>query len=118
MSLNEVQTFLVTEVFQLDEANKALDAKIAAVADLEGKIITLEESLTSVTAESDLKANFISDLETAKVSAESQFADSQEALRKRHEQLLEVKSLLESAEKEVGISFTRHTFAGTKFFSA
>jgi len=110
MSANDVQALLTTDILQLLEANKALDVKVATVADLEGRITILEESLMSVTIEVGSKTDFISDLETAKISAESQLADAQEALDKVHEQLTEVRFLLESVEKEVRSSLSSYFF--------
>lgn len=110
MSSNDVQALLTTDILQLLEANKALDVKVATVADLEGRITILEESLMSVTIEVGSKTDFISDLETAKISAESQLADAQEALDKVHEQLTEVRFLLESVEKEVRSSLSSYFF--------
>jgi chromosome segregation ATPase len=92
----------------LEEANKALNVKVAAVADLEEKITILEESLMSATSEVGSKNKFISDLETAKISAESQLADAQEALDKMHEQLTDVRFSLESVEKEVRSSLSSY----------
>ncbi len=114
MSPNEVHTLFIIDILQLEEA---LDVKVAAVADLEGRITILEESLMSATSEVGLKTDFISDLETAKISAESQLADAQEALDKVHERLTEVRLSLESVEKEVRSSFVVLLFQELNFLS-
>jgi len=92
---------LINEASQLEEANKSLESKTAAVTDLEGKVAQLEESLTSANAEIDSKTSSASTLEEAKIAVDSLLVATQEALNQAQEQLSEVKLTLESVTKEV-----------------
>ena len=85
----------------MEEANKSLDSKTAVVTDLERKVVQLEESLVSVNAKLDCKTSTVSNMEEAKTATESLLSIAQETLNQAQEELVEVKSVLESARKEV-----------------
>jgi chromosome segregation ATPase len=97
---------MINKVSQLEEANKSLESKTAAVTDLEGKIAQLEEALTSANAEIDSKTSSASTLEEDKVAVDSLLVATQGALNQAQEQLAEVKLTLGSVTKEVRSSST------------
>lgn len=97
---------MINETLQLEEANKSLESKTAAVTDLEGKIAQLEESLTSANAEIDSKTSSALTLEEDKIAVGSFLVATQEALNQAQERLAEVKVTLESVTKEVRSSST------------
>jgi len=73
---------------------------MAAVADLETKIVQLEESLTSANVDIDAKANSAAELQKALLSAEVTLVETRETLNTLQEELVGVKSSRESLEKE------------------
>ena len=77
-----------------------LESKMAAVADLETKIVQLEESLTSANVDIDAKANSAAELQKALLSAEVTLVETRETLNTLQEELVGVKSSRESLEKE------------------
>ena len=93
---------MIVEVLQLEEANKSLESKTAAVIDLEGTIAQLEASIASANVELISKTSSLSHLEEAKIATDSLLVAAQEALNQSQEESAKVKSALESVTNEVG----------------